>query len=162
MRDEHGFTLIELLVVMGIVAIVGTIVVSIMVNTNQFLADISFNVDRQVSARQALDLMVSQVRRNDIAGRIIVDTSNQRMRIYGDERTKYEEFYFEENSLKTKKTENQQVSISNLCKLDTFTFEKNKLTTAKYYEITFKASYTDARGKVKKLERTIISRTMKS
>lgn len=162
MREEHGFTLIELLVVMGIIAIIGTIVVSIMVNTNQFLADISLNVDGQVRARQALDLMVSKVRRNDIAGRIIVDPDNQRMRIYGDERTKYEDFYFEDNSLKIKTTEDQQVSISNLYKLDTFKFEKNKLTTAKYYEITFKATYTDAKGEAKELVRSIICRTMKS
>lgn len=75
-NNKKGFTLTELIITMAIVAILGTVVVTMLQSGNRFQSGVVNSADLQNNARTAMSYITVKIRQNDTSGGITVDKVN--------------------------------------------------------------------------------------
>ncbi len=154
MKNNKGFTLIELVFAIAISAVLGVMITTVFISNNKHVMSTAIDLDRQNSARQALDLITSEIRRNDIVGKIVVDDDDKRIRINGNRKNYYTEYYFEDGHMMKLNRRGKLRDVQSKFKLSGFNIDEEKPGE---YLLTVK--YLNSKNELQKIERTVVSRT---
>ncbi|MDP4093530.1 MAG: prepilin-type N-terminal cleavage/methylation domain-containing protein [Bacillota bacterium] len=121
-NNNKGFTLIELTVVLVILAIVGTMVYSLVGSGTKAYKEISENSDEQSDARIAMSYITMRLRQNDFTGGYEV-RSNTMLVIkdtYGNDKYR---LYKDSDSVFLVEDTGQRITAVNIAKINSISFQ---------------------------------------
>ncbi|WP_430882692.1 PilW family protein [Fusibacter sp. JL216-2] len=158
MNNKDGFTLLEVMVVVAIGAVLSLLLVSIFVTSNKFMLNTAKNLDSQTKARQVLDLLSNEIRRNDITGRIECSVESQVIRINSSNQADYKTYFYKNGYFTKFEKKGAQEQEDPMYEIAGFEIQYDNKNVGKY---TVVVKYLNAHGEEEVMQRLMVSRTAK-